>query len=358
MASRSAALAVRAGPAALRHLEQHGLQAGDIRMMVGASGGAKWLSLIGLDHAILRRIVPGLENGTHLLGSSIGTWRFACYTQPDPLSALNRFEHGYIEQTYSQRPDTDEITAVGRQMVARMLGEGGIANAVNSERFRLHIMAVQAHGWVASERRVPLLLGLTAAMLANRIDRRRLARFFSRACVSDARADAPFHAAKDFPMQRIALTEENLVDAILASSAIPLVLNGVRNLAGARDGVYRDGGIIDYHFDLPMSFESGLTLYPHFYPDLTPGWFDKKLKRRPRAEHIDRVLLLAPSPQFVANLPGGKIPDRTDFTSMDASTRIRVWREVVAETERLGEAFEDLLDRQAFAAVAEPLEAA
>ncbi|MEL6300985.1 MAG: patatin-like phospholipase family protein [Pseudomonadota bacterium] len=349
-------LAVRAGPGALEHLENNGLQPEDIRIMVGASGGAKWLSLVGLDHAIIRSILPNLRPGVHLLGSSIGTWRFACYTQPDPLAALTRFERGYIEQTYSAKPDTDEITRVGRQMVSSMLGDGGIANAVNSERFHLHIMTAQAHGLTASERTVPLLLGLTAAMVANRVNRRHLRRFFTRALVSDPRADGPFHQASDFPMQRLDLAEDNLIDSILASSAIPLVLNGVRNLAGGNPGVYRDGGIIDYHFDLPVSHETGLTLYPHFYPELTPGWFDKGLHRRPKREHVDRVVLVAPSAEFVAGLPGEKIPDRGDFKSMDASTRISVWNRVVAETQRLGDAFESLLQRQAFASVAEPLE--
>lgn len=325
-------------------------------MMVGASGGAKWLSLIGLDHALLRTIVPQFNDGVHLLGSSIGTWRFACYTQPDAKAALRRFERGYIEQTYSDNPDTDEITAVGRRMVAEMLGEGGIANAVQSDRFRLHIMTAKSHGLVASERKVPLLMGLTAAMLANRISRQWLGKFFTRALFSDPRDSAPFHAADDFPMQRVALTEDNLIDAILASSAIPLVLNGVRDLDGAEPGTYRDGGIIDYHFDVPVSFGDGITLYPHFYPHLTPGWFDKKLARRPRESHFDKVVVLAPSESFVAKLPGGKIPDRTDFTTMDPTIRIDVWRRAVAETERLGEAFETLLDNQAFAAVAEPLD--
>ena len=44
-------LAVHAGPAALRLLRDEGLRASDVRMMVGASGGAKWLVLAGLDKA-------------------------------------------------------------------------------------------------------------------------------------------------------------------------------------------------------------------------------------------------------------------------------------------------------------------
>ena len=41
-------LALRAGPDALRHLRERGLGAGDVDVLPGASGGAKWLALAGL----------------------------------------------------------------------------------------------------------------------------------------------------------------------------------------------------------------------------------------------------------------------------------------------------------------------
>ena len=348
-------LVVRAGPAALRHLERDGLAPEHVRMLVGASGGAKWLSLVGLDHALVRRILPGLTGTVHLLGSSIGTWRFACYANADPAAALRRFERAYIDQTYSRRPDAGEITTVGRRMIRSLLGESGVAHALAHPVLRMHLMTVRAHHLTASESAPVLATGLTLAMLANRIGRRHLRHFFSRALVSDPRAEGPFHAADDFPMERIELTQGNFEDAVLASSAIPFVMHSVRGLGADPRGVYRDGGIIDYHFDVPLSTDEGITLYPHFYPYLTPGWFDKSLNRQPRSHFLDRVILLAPSAQFVAGLPHARIPDRGDFKRLEADERIRAWRQVVAETERLGEAFEQHLDRQDFASVAEPL---
>ena len=65
-------LSVRAGPAARAHLEREGFDPAHVRMMVGASGGAKWLVLAGLDRALIRNIVPRFEGPVHLLGSSIG----------------------------------------------------------------------------------------------------------------------------------------------------------------------------------------------------------------------------------------------------------------------------------------------
>jgi hypothetical protein len=51
------------------------------------------------------------------------------------------------------------------------------------------------------------------------------------------------------------------------------------------------------------------------------------------------VLLVAPSPDWVAKLPFGKIPDRNDFKHLKDAERQRYWRQVTAETARLGDAF-------------------
>ena len=89
-------------------------------MMVGASGGAKWLVLAGLDKALIREIVPRYTAPVHLLGSSIGAWRFSCYAQSDPMAALARFERAYLTQTYSEKPDRAEITRVSGEILGQV----------------------------------------------------------------------------------------------------------------------------------------------------------------------------------------------------------------------------------------------
>jgi hypothetical protein len=64
--------------------------------MAGASGGAKWLVLSKLDRVVVDTLVPGLRGPVHLIGSSIGAWRFACYAQRRPLEAIERFEEAYL----------------------------------------------------------------------------------------------------------------------------------------------------------------------------------------------------------------------------------------------------------------------
>jgi hypothetical protein len=138
---------------------------------------------------------------------------------------------------------------------------------------------------------------------------------------------------------------------VVATGSIPLVLSGVRDIHGARPGVYRDGGVIDYHLDLPHSVGESLTLFPHFYDRIVPGWFDKKLKwRKPHPGNIDRTILISPSAEFVAKLPNAKIPDRTDFVKLSPVDREKAWRACVAACAELADEFNEVIARDQLAA--------
>jgi hypothetical protein len=87
---------------------------------------------------------------------------------------------------------------------------------------------------------------------------------------------------------------------------------------------------------------AGLVLYPHFQNSVVPGWLDKALKHRHRASvHLDNVVLLCPSQEWVASLPNAKLPDRGDFKAYgdDIGARMRDWQRAVRESQRLADEF-------------------
>jgi pimeloyl-ACP methyl ester carboxylesterase len=353
---KSHALTFRAGAGALAAIRKHGFDPASIGTIAGASGGAKWLVLSQLDRVILDRLVPQLSGPVHLIGSSIGGWRFSCYAQDDPVAAIDRFEQAYLEQSYSEKPDIHEITAKSREILQYVLGADGPGQVLNSPRFRLHVMVVRARHLAATENRPLLAATLLSAAALNAVSRRSLGLFFERALFYDARDLPPCFDLADFPMQRIALTRDNLEDAIVATGSIPLVLSGVRDIRGARPGVYRDGGVIDYHLDLPHSSAERLTLYPHFYERIVPGWFDKRLAwRRPQAANVDRTILVSPSADFVARLPHGKIPDRGDFQRFTPDERVRIWRQCIAACCEMADEFVEVIEKEQLAARLQPL---
>ncbi len=352
----AAALSFRAGLGAIEMVRKHGFSPAQIGTMAGASGGAKWLILSKLDRVVANSIVPKLEGPVYLIGSSIGAWRFACLAQNEPVAAISRFEEAYLGQTYTEKPDRDEITAKTREILDRVLGTTGVAEILSHPVFRSNVMTVRSRHITASEHPAVLGPSLIAAAALNAVSRRTLGAFFERVLFYDHRDLPPFFDVRGFPMTRVELSERNLKDAIVATGAIPLVLSGVPDIAGAPKGMYRDGGVIDYHLDLPHGEAGRLTLYLHFIDRIVPGWFDKRLTwRRPQPAHVDRTILVSPSPEFVARLPYGKIPDRRDFANFEPEERVRSWRTVVDMCDEIADEFHEVIEKDQLAARLKPL---
>ena len=195
----------------------------------------------------------------------------------------------------------------------------------------------------ASERRLPLMAALAAAVVGNLVSRRTLGRQLQRVIFDASGDDSLFQGLKDLPTQRQLLTRENLRAALLASGSIPLLMDGVR-MPGDLGRMHWDGGVLDYHPDFDFEAGAGLVLYPHFYPYVIPGWFDKALPwRRAGGSNFHRALLISPSEAFVASLPGGKIPDRQDFYRHPDRERMTRWQKVLDGSARLGEELRELM---------------
>ncbi len=93
---------------------------------------------------------------------------------------------------------------------------------------------------------------------------------------------------------------------------------------------------------------AGLVLYPHFQREVVPGWLDKQLKWRHQATPaLDGMVLLAPNPEWVRQLPNGKLPDRQDFLhyGLDTAARVRAWQSATAASQQLADEFAQWLER-------------
>lgn len=346
-------LTVRAGAGALRILRDRGLRLDDVDVLPGASGGAKWLAIGGLDRYLFGEFLQGPRTrALHVVGSSIGSWRAACLAQPDPLAALARGHRGYIHgQRYSPRPSSAEVSQVLSAILDDIIGPNAAAIARHPV-FRLHVIVARGRGLAASERRLALAAALGLAAAGNAVARTSLRLHFARHVYHSAGPHTPFDQWRDLPTVHRPLTPANVRDVLLASGSIPLLMDGVRITGDS--GLFWDGGVLDYHLDLDFGRGEGLVLYPHFYGHIVPGWFDKSLPWRRGGAHTDRVLLVAPSAEFVRSLPGGKIPDRRDFYDHPLDERIRRWEETLAASEVLGEAMRELVSTGRIADVAHP----
>ncbi|RYF30769.1 MAG: phospholipase, partial [Comamonadaceae bacterium] len=190
-------------------------------------------------------------------------------------------------------------------------------------------------------------VGYLGAFATNSLRRKSLGAWLERCVFSTPSSPLPFDTL-DFRTRQFDLSEANFKLALQASCSIPFVLEAVHDIPGAPRGAYWDGGITDYHLHLDYRpRDEGLVLYPHFQQAVVPGWLDKGLKWRHRSTgFLDRMVVLAPDPEWVRTLPNGKLPDRKDFTGFahDAEARIAAWDRATREAKRLADELAERLE--------------
>jgi hypothetical protein len=339
------ALAVYAGPRALKRLREQGLNPRDVRVIPAAAGGPKGLVLGPLDQFIFGDWLAKTDHTVHLLGASIGAWRMATGCLDEPAAAFAQLADDYIHQAYEHEP--------GKQPKARHVSEvfgakleerfaPKLQQVLQHPRYRLHVFTSRGRHIMRREGRFSTPIGYLGAFATNAISRKAMGGWLERVIFSDPRDPMPLHL-HDYRTHTVALDAQNLQPSILASCSIPFWLEAVHDIPGAPRGAYWDGGITDYHLHLNYaSMNDGLVLYPHFQKAVIPGWLDKAFKHRHRAtERLDNVVVISPTQEWIKTLPNGKLPDRNDFKHYgdDTAGRVKAWTQAVRDSQRLRDEF-------------------
>ena len=377
------ALRIYAGPKAMQHIAQNGLQPQDVGVVPGAAGGPKGLILGPLDRFIFGDWLAKSTHDVHLVGASIGAWRMATACLSNPVAGFEKLEHDYIRQDYALKPgekfpSADTVSDdFGRKLSSFYAGK--VAQVLGHQRYKLHIITSRGRHILRREHKLATPLGYLGAFLSNSVHRKAMGAWLERVVFSSQHAALPFDAS-DYRTRQIQLTEANFNAALQASCSIPFVLRAVRDIPGAPPGAYWDGGITDYHLHLKYAMDSGaararklsatdlndryselqnniqtppnpqaarLVLYPHFQKSVVPGWLDKGLKWRHKATpSLDNMVLLAPHPDWVKTLPNGKLPDRTDFKhyGTDLQARVKAWSAAASSSEQLAAEWQQWLE--------------
>lgn len=382
------ALALYAGPAARRHLQRHGLQPQHVGVVPAAAGGPKGLILGPLDRFVFGHWLAQSAQPVDLVGASIGAWRMATACMPDPAAAFQKLETGYIHGEMKappgrRLPTPEQVSATFAQNLRTMF-EGHVPALLAHPRYRLHVLASRGRHVLGREGRWRTPAGYLGAALTNAASRRALGAWIERVVFSSAHSATgqpwplPF-ATHDYRTRRAPLTAANFYPVLQASGSIPFVLRAVHDIPGAPRGAYWDGGITDYHLHLAYEatnkiaqnpcitsanglFHSDadagsgdalpLVLYPHFQRAVVPGWLDKALAWRHKATpFLDRMLVLAPHPDWVRRLPGAKLPDRNDFRRLSHPDRVAAWTQAVQAAQQLADEFAQWLARPDMARV-------
>jgi len=342
---------ILAGSKALQHIQDQGLSPQDIKLMVGASGGPKWLMLSRLDQYLAEHFLPNAPQKIDLIGSSIGSWRMACHAQKDPLATFKKFENIYMNQRY-ETLNPVEITDFVNVVLDTLFGEDDGKFVVENQNRRLHIVAVRNRLLMNGRSNISQAIGLLTAATGNLVTSKIVEALYPRVIISQDGSHAPYHKRPEV----IELGIHNLRQALVASGAIPMALEPIK-VEGGKDRWHWDGGMVDYHFSGPFNVQDGLVFYPHFSPKVVPGWFDKAIPwRKPKPKDYENVVMITPSHSFIEKLPYSKIPDRKDFVKMEDEQRETYWQSVLQATDGLVEEFHLKLDKDRLASSVKPIE--
>ncbi|MCK5542259.1 MAG: patatin-like phospholipase family protein [Desulfobacterales bacterium] len=348
-------ISILAGSKAIKVIKDESLNLNKVKVLAGASGSAKFLVLTGIDK-VLMDLFKKRTDPLYLIGTSIGAFRMAAFCQKDPLSAIEILEREYIAQSYKQKPTKQDITQETHRILNAYINDNQIEGILNHPFMRISFLSNKCRGLLKSERQWLQWFGVGMAASVNLISRNSLKYFFERALFCGPGAPPPFSTMNQFPMNLYNLTPSNFRQALISSGSIPIVMEGISDIDGA-EGCFRDGGILDYHLDIPfLPNDDGFVLFPHFYEKITPGWFDKYLNRKPSSKNMENVILIAPSNKFVASLPMGKIPDRKDFHTFQGKDKERqdYWRTVVKKNRQLGDEFSEAVESDQIRNIVKP----
>ncbi len=341
-------LEIRAGSAVYEKIRDGGLRFDDVSGVVGPAVGPRWFLASGFDLALIRAGVLGAESPVTLSGASAGALRFAAWVQPEPEKAYRRLMESYSSMHFSRRDSRESIQQALSRVIDSYIEDDAVPFALNRKQYRLAVSVARARHIAAVENSFFQFAGLVAAGLFNMAAPSSLPLFFQRVVFYSGYLPPPFCRKRGFKGLTIPLNDANFKRVLLASSCVPFYVAGVKNIFGAPRGVYRDGGLVDYHGNQHHGKGAGdVVLQFHHQQRLAPTWFDGRLKRRelPR-EWTANLLVVSPSREFIESLPDGKIPNRDDFKLFadNPDERMKRWKRVMEASGPLGDEFVNLVN--------------
>ncbi len=340
-------ICARAGKNVYELIQDGGFSFDKITTYVGAASGPRWLVASGFDLSLLESEVMGNRLPVVLVGSSAGAMRFAAWTQPEPEKSYNKLIDAYISMSFTRQDSPGNILHAIRGVIDTYIDDDAVPFALVNKKYRLAIITARAKNLASFDTKWLQMPVIGTMFLSNIVHRRLIHMFFQRVVFHNSPIPPPFCLDRDFRGQAVALNKVNFKHAILASSAIPLAVTGVRDIYGAPNGTYRDGGLIDYHLNQKYAGGNGsITLMFNHQERVIPAWLDRKLKfRQPPERYLEDLLLVYPSDDFMRKLPYCRVPDREDFKRYvnNPSGRIRNWRRTVDVSKNLGETFLELV---------------
>ena len=201
-----------------------------------------------------------------------------------------------------------KITIETNRIIDDFLDSEAIDQICTNSRFHYHCVSARTTGWLTKDNLNLQKLSMVKAFLLSSMGRERIGNIFSRTIFHTKSIEAVIRKNDNFRTDYVQLNKSNFRPALISSGSIPVIMEAVNKIEGAKAGVHVDGGLIDYH-PIPKNLSSrnkGFILYPHFYTHLiTEGGLTSFFLGGvcPR-DSLKDVIIIGPSSDYVKSLPG------------------------------------------------------
>ena len=234
------------------------------------------LGIAGLDRAIFGEWLPAKPRVRHLIGASIGAWRFAAACCRDPARGARRVRARLHRAALLRRSPAGASSPTAARALLGDLFAGREEEILASPATACTSSRCAGAGRSRATRASRTPLGFGMAAMANVVGRRHLARFIDRTVFLDARERPPLPAGAErfdaFHTHAVPLDAATSREALLASASIPLVLEGVADIPErARRASTGTAASSTITCTCRTTTREGLVLYPHFTDRIVPG---------------------------------------------------------------------------------------
>ena len=341
-------LKIKVGTKAYKIIMDGGFSLDAVSTYFAPASGPRWLVASGFDLSLIKNNSLGRKKLALLVGASSGAWRMSAWIQPQADICYHNLLEAYSTIICTREETPQTLLGSLQKVMNSYIEVDALPFALKHSNFRVAFLTSRAKHILSSDNPIIQKTALGICFLANMYSSEWIHHFFERMVFYSGVRPPAFCLRPDYRGSFTHLSEENFKASLLASGAIPLVVPGQRNIYGTPKGTYRDGGMTDYNISQQYAATADdIVLFFNHQECIVPNWMDKKLtQRRAKDEHMDNLIMVHPSEDFISKLPDGKAPDRDDFVTYvdDNPLRIAKWKEAIALSANLGEEFLELVE--------------
>lgn len=322
-----------------------GLQLVDVGIVFGVVGGLKVLGIQGLDLVIFGEWLLCVLCECLLIGVFIGFWCFVSVCLFDVVVGFICFGELYIWQCFFKGVSIVEVLCKCVVMFDDLF-VGQDVWIFDNLLYCFNVVVVKSYGCFVYDYKVSFGLGLFLVICDNLIGCCYLYCYFEWVILYDVCQVLLLVVLIDFLLCYLYLDGGNLCQVLFVFGLILMVMEGVCDLFGVGFGIYCDGGLFDYYFDLFYE-DCGVVFYLYFIDKVIFGWFDKGLFWCcGDVGCLQDVLLLVLLCEYLVCLLYVKLLDCKDFICYfgDDDGCECYWCQVMVESCRFGDEFFELVD--------------